>query len=344
MEANLPSIFSENSTIRTAAFSVVIQILKNVPKVDVSRMMSVLGRSYDEKGGDRVDIDSARKAIEIMHMVAVRDVNPGFFSEVEVVKVLLGIFSKHNGVLSGFDESVDSMFRRFSEAIYFAKSKTLGDGFDHLLKYFFRLSDDNLMLDSQATISKYLPSGNEEILSPGKALCLKGMVGTFIWDHCPDEDIEKVWNCVRLVFETQHQHVEAIHASLAQKLITENCVSNKELTTLFAAIPLLLENATDTRNGGICTALCALLTTILAVEYFIDNTRTFLSLNFQYAVYLFGAKDGVLEDDDQLVLDVFKKIVIAREKLQSILAKCDFDDSSSFAQSVAHAKFAVDSI
>jgi hypothetical protein len=200
------------------------------------------------------------------------------------------------------------------------------------------------MLDSQATISTYLPSGNEEILSPGKALCLKGMVGTFIWDHCPDEDIEKVWNCVRLVFETQHQHVEAIHASLAQKLITENCVSNKELTTLFAAIPLLLENATDTRNGGICTALCALLTTILAVEYFIDNTRTFLSLNFQYAVYLFGAKDGVLEDDDQLILDVFKKIVIAREKLQSILAKCDFDDSSSFAQSVAHAKFAVDSI
>ncbi|KAE8056615.1 hypothetical protein FH972_013370 [Carpinus fangiana] len=344
MEVNLPSIFSENSTMRTTAFSVVMQILQNVPTVDVSQMMSVLGRSYDEKGGDRVDIDSAKKAIEIMHMVAVRDVYPGFFSEVEVVKVLLGIFSKHNGVLSGFDESIELMFQRFSEAIYFAKSKSKGEGFDHLLKHFFRLSNLSLILDSQATISKYLPSGDEEILSPGKALCLKGMVGTFIWDLCSDDEIERVWNCVRIVFKTQHQHVEAIHTSLAQKLITENFISNRELTTLFTAIPPLLENAKDTRNGGLCTALCALLTTILGVEDFMDNTCTFLSLNFHYAVYLFSAKDGVLEDTDQLVLNVFKKLVIAREKLQSILAKCDFDDSSLFAQSVAHAKLAVDSI
>jgi hypothetical protein len=124
MEVNLPSIFSENSTMRAAGFSIVIQILQfqNAPPgVNVSRMMSVLGRSYDEKGGDRVDIDSTRKAIEIMHMVAERDVYPRFFSKVEVVKVLLGIFSKHNGVLSGFDESVESMFRGFSNAISFAK-------------------------------------------------------------------------------------------------------------------------------------------------------------------------------------------------------------------------------
>jgi hypothetical protein len=100
MEVNLPSIFSENSTMRAAGFSIVIQILQNAPPgVNVSRMMSVLGRSYDEKGGgDRVDIDSARKAIEIMYMVAERDVYPRFFSKVEVVKVLPGIFSKH-GVL-----------------------------------------------------------------------------------------------------------------------------------------------------------------------------------------------------------------------------------------------------
>jgi hypothetical protein len=92
MEVNLPSIFSENSTMRTAGFSIVIQILQNAPPgVNVSRMMSVLGRSYDEKGGDRVDIDSARKAIEIMYMVAERDVYPRFFSKVEVVKALHGV-------------------------------------------------------------------------------------------------------------------------------------------------------------------------------------------------------------------------------------------------------------
>jgi hypothetical protein len=348
MEVNLPSIFSENSTMRTAAFSVIIQILKNVPRVDVSRMMSVLGRSYDEKGGDRVDIDSARKAIEIMHIVAVRDVYPRFFSKVEVVKVLLGIFSKHNGVLSGFDESVDSMFRRFSEAIFFAKLRLPLicsceiDGFDdHLLKYCFQMSNFNLMRDSEATIRKYLPSGNEEILSPGKALCLKGIVGTFIWYLSSEEDNQKVWNCVRVVFETQH--VEAIHASLAQKLIAVNAISKTELPMLFMAIPPLLENAKDTRNGGLCRALCALLTTILGVEYFICYTRIILTLNFDYAVYLFSAKDGVLDDTDKLVLNEFKKLVITREKLQSILAKCDFDDSSSFAHSVAHAKFAVDS-
>jgi hypothetical protein len=52
MEVNLPSIFSENSTMRAAGFSIVIQILQNAPPgVNVSRMMSVLGRSYDEKGG-----------------------------------------------------------------------------------------------------------------------------------------------------------------------------------------------------------------------------------------------------------------------------------------------------
>jgi hypothetical protein len=339
MEVNLPSIFSENSTMRTAGFSIVIQILQNAPGVNVSRMMSVLGRSYDEKGGDRVDIDSARKAIEIMYMVAERDVYPRFFSKVEVVKVLLGIFSKH-GVLPGFDESVESMFRGFSNAICSAKVNRR----DHqVLKYFFRLANFNLMLDSRDTIRKYLPSGNEEILSPGKALCLKGMVGTFIWKLGSEREMQKVWNCVRIVFETQ-QHVEAIHAALAQKLIAVNYVSNEELSILFTAIAPVLEKAKDARNGGLCRALCALLTTLLMNKYFVYNIRTLLCLNSDYAVNLFSAKYGVLDDNDKLLINLYKKFVITREKLQSILAKCDFDDSSLFAHSVAHAKLAVDSI
>jgi hypothetical protein len=39
------------------------------------------GEGYNEKEGDRVDIDSARKAIEIMYMVAECDVYPRFFSK-----------------------------------------------------------------------------------------------------------------------------------------------------------------------------------------------------------------------------------------------------------------------
>ncbi|KAE8057035.1 hypothetical protein FH972_013757 [Carpinus fangiana] len=338
MEVNLPSIFSENSTMRAAGFSIVMQILQNATGVNVSRIMSVLGRSYDEKGGDRVDIDSARKAIEIMHMVAVRDVYPRFFSKVEVVKVLLGIFSKH-GVLSGFDESVESMFRRFSNAICFAKANQRDH---HVLKYFFRLANFNLMLDSQDTIRNYLPSGNEEILSPGKALCLKGMVGTFIWKLSSQREMQKVWNCVRIVFETQH--VEAIHAALAQKLIAVNYVSNEELSILFTAIAPVLENAKDARNGGLCRALCALLTTLLMNKYFVYKIRALLCLNSNYAVNLFSAKYGVLDDNDKLLINLYKKFVITREKLQSILAKCNFDDSPLFAHSVAHAKLAVDSI
>lgn len=69
MEVNLPNIFSEDSAVRNAAFSVVTEILQHAPGVNVSQMKSVLGRYYDEKGGDRVHLDSAKKAIEIMTMV-----------------------------------------------------------------------------------------------------------------------------------------------------------------------------------------------------------------------------------------------------------------------------------
>lgn len=335
MEVNLPSIFSENFTTRTAGFSIIIEILRDVPGVNVSRMMSELGRSYDDKGGDSVDMDSARKAIEIMSMVAVHNVYPRFFSKVEVVKVLLGILSKH-GVSGWFGESVELMFQSFSIFIHSARVNQRY----HVPRYFFPLSRLNLMLDSQETIRKYLPGGNEEILSPGKALCLKGIVGTFIWTLGSEKEMQNVWNCVRIVFETQH--VEAIHASLAEKLIAVNSASNEDLSILFTAIAPLLEKAKDARNGELCRALCELLTTILVGEYFTRNIRTLLCLNSNYAAYLFGAKDGVLDENDRLILSLYKKFVLAREKLQSILAKCDFDNSLWFG--VACAKLAIDLI
>jgi hypothetical protein len=123
MEVNLPSIFSENSTMRTAGFSIVIQILQNAPPgVNVSRMMSVLGRSYDEKE-EEIELTStlpgkqSKSCIWLQNAMCI----PGSSPRLRLSKFYRASSQNMGYCMSGFDESVESMFRRFSNAISFAK-------------------------------------------------------------------------------------------------------------------------------------------------------------------------------------------------------------------------------
>jgi hypothetical protein len=338
MEANLPNIFSEDSAARDTAFSVVTEILQHSPGVDVSSAMLVLGRSYDEKGGDHVLLDSAKKLIKIMTMVAVRDEDPSFFSNVEVVKVLLGIFSQHG--VSEFDEAVEYMFHRFSQSISLAKIFRK----DRVIEYFFQLADFNLILESDNTLREFFPTENEEFLIASKALCLKAMVGTFIWKFCCDTERENVWDYVRMAFEAGH--VEAVHASLARKIIAVggSSIGNEELGAMLKAVVPILGNAKDARDGGLCVALCALLTTLLANPSFFNNLRILLSLDPNYVGYILSAKDDVLEGYQRIGKYLYKSFTLAVEKLRSILEKCDFDPSPVFADGVAQAQLAIGSI
>jgi hypothetical protein len=103
---------------------------------------------------------------------------------------------------------------------------------------------------------KFFP--DDRLLSTGKALCLKPMVGTFIWSYGSKQHKGKglELRSVRAAMETEQQ-VQAIHASLAGE--KDDCCSqpvgsideeDQKLGEVFVIVaghyaPPVLENATS---------------------------------------------------------------------------------------------------
>lgn len=320
MEANFYRIFSRVSHTRNTAFAVIKECVQQLPfdhipsmtihEQDIVSTLSVLGRSYDLKGGDHLHLDSAEKLIGIMGMISARIPYPRFFSKAGPVKVLLGIFSQHG--VSRFDEAVECMFQTYSESLYMTHKNP------DQRRNICTASDKFLRMSSDLTLIKFFPGDNETFLSAGKALCLKAMVGTFIWKYGSENGKTIVWAWVFMSIRTGN--MEAIHASLAQKIIAEGSLSvgNEDLGTMFKAIVPLLNNAQYTCNSCLCMALCKLLTTILANSPFID--------------YLRG----------HLYADPSDHFVSPLNMLLSILENCDL--WPDFADCVEEARLAIESI
>jgi hypothetical protein len=280
MEANFYRIFSRVSHTRNTAFAVIKECVQQLPfdhipsmtihEQDIFSTLSVLGRPYDLKGGDHdLHLDSAKKLIGIMGMISARIPYPRFFSKAGPVKVLPGIFSQHG--VSRFDEAVECMFQTYSESLYMTHKNP------DQRRNIYTASDKFLRMSSDLTLIKFLPGDNETFLSAGKALCLKAMVGTFIWKYGSENGTTTVWACVFMSIRTGN--MEAIHASLALKIIAEGSLSagDEDLGTMFKAIVPLLNNAQYACNSCLFMALCKLLTTILANSPFIDYLRGRLS-------------------------------------------------------------------
>jgi hypothetical protein len=107
LEDSLRQIFWQNSSVRKEALTMIEQCLEQLPfGFHCSSTLSVLEKCYTK--APNLHIDSARKLIDIITMISTRSGRPDFFSVVEVVTVLLGIFSQHGVVRSG--SAVESMF------------------------------------------------------------------------------------------------------------------------------------------------------------------------------------------------------------------------------------------
>jgi hypothetical protein len=317
MEANFPKIFSANPYLRDGAFAVIKECLEHPSGVDVFSTLYVLGRSYDENGGDHVHLESAKKLIEIMKMISVIcNGYPDFFSNVEVVKILLGIISQHGA--SEFDVAVECMFQRFSQSFLMTRINPQWRAPDICME-----SELFLNSCSDLTLKKFFPDENEKLLTAGKALCLKAMVGTFIWIYGSLHVKKRAWTCVRVAFEAGY--VEAIHASLAKMLIDNDVrfilVGIVQLGAMFKAIVPILSKAKDECNGQLFIALCSLLTTIMSNPTVIEYL---LSLSVVDPSY----------------------VLLARVELWSILEKYFSDPSPDleFAHGMAMVRLAVETM
>jgi hypothetical protein len=282
MEANFPKIFSEIPFLRDGAFAVIKECLEHPSGVDVSSTLYALGRSYDENGGDHVHLESAKKLIEIMKMISVIcNGYPDFFSNVEIVKILLGIISQHGA--SEFGEAVECMFHRFSQSFLMTRVNPQGRATDHICL----ATELFLNSCSDLTLKMFFPDENEKLLTAGKALCLKALVGTFIWICGSLRVKERAWTCVRVAFEAGY--VEAIHASLAKMLIDNDVrfilVGIVQLGAMFKAIVPILNKAMDECNGRLFTALCRLLTTIMSNPTVIEYLRSLSVVDPSYVMF-----------------------------------------------------------
>jgi RNAse (barnase) inhibitor barstar len=188
------------------------------------------------------------------------------------------------------------------------------------------------------------------------------MVG---WDTSCETVREKVLDCVQTLFETQHMRVEAVHTSLAKQLIEfQNSnphdqfmvdmplqliqyqnfnPKNQWLCQMFMAIVHCLKEAKDAGHSDCFIAICLLLTEILKNKALRYNLRGHFSLNSNYTLHLFNVKALCLSPDEKIILNMFKKFVVACDKFRSILADCDFDHRPEFVNCVQIARRTMDS-
>jgi hypothetical protein len=304
LEDNLRQIFWQNSSLRNEALTVIEQCLEQLPfGFPCSSTLSVLEKSYTE--APNLHIDTARKLIDIIAMISIRSGRPDFFSVVEVVTVLLGIFSQRG--IAQFGSAVESMFLRFS----------------HSLQLLPVMSESCLRNYSRETLNMFLPNENEILLSAGKALCLKAMMSTFVWQYGSQTEIEHVWDCVRLTIEARR--IETIHASLAERIIAVGFVgvvhplNNAEIGAMLKAIACPLNNAVNASDVEFCKALCALITSILSHQSVIKYIRTLFRTDFDYIVRTYIT-------------------------LRSTLNRCNFNASRVFLDAVVQAKVSLDAI
>jgi hypothetical protein len=301
LEDSLRQIFWQNSSVRKEALTVILQCLEQLPfGFHCSSTLSVLEKSYTE--APNLHLGTARKLIDIISMISIRSRRPDFFSLVEVVTVLLGIFSQHG--VARFVLTVESMFLRFSLLLP-------------------ALSESCMRNYSRETLNMFLPNENEILLSAGKALCLKAMMRTFVWQYGSQTEIENLWDCVRLTIETRR--IETIHASLAERIIAVGFVgvvhplNNAELGAMLKAIACPLNNAVNASDVGFCKALCALITSILSHQSVLNYLRTLILTDLDYIVRTFLT-------------------------LRSTLNRCNFNASRVFLDAVVRAKVALDAI
>ena len=282
LEANLPKIFSEDSSVTANAFNAIEQCFQQqAVGIHYPSALSVLAKSYTDNGG-APNFDSAKKVVEIMTMISTCSLHPAFFTVVEVVNVLLGIVTQYGATRC--DLAFNGMLKGFSESV------PMG-------------SDSSMRNYSDETLTMFLPNEDEILLSAGKALFLKAIIGTFIWNCGSQTKLENVWFCVRIIVETEN--MDEIHASLAQKILTigfggvvQHPLYNVEIGAMLKTVECPLKKAIDAGDIEFCLTLCALITSILSYQSVMKYIRSLKSIDPDYAVLTVAKLRSTLNNID----------------------------------------------
>ena len=189
LEAKLPDLFSEDSGVRNRAFGTVVRQIYFARR-NVQSMMPLLEFVWGNKR-QNAPLDTAKKVIEILKLLAVYSIDPSFFAYTSASKIVLDILDQHG--IHELHGAIEDLFLKFSQAINLYKQ--LGD---NRIKCFM---EENLIWVSTATLKKFIPVDDKSLFSEGQALCFKAIVGTFLWSFSSESIKESVVYWVGQVLE-----------------------------------------------------------------------------------------------------------------------------------------------
>ena len=331
LEAKFPELFSEDFGVRDCAFGTVVRQI-HFARRNAPSMMLLLEFVWRNKG-QNVPLDTAKKVIEILKLLAVYSIDPSFFAKTWASKIVLDILAQHG--IQELHDAIEDLFLKFSQAIYLYMQ--LGD---NRIKCFM---EENMKCVSIATLNMFIPVDDKSLLSEGQALCLNAIVGTLLWSFSSESIKESVVYGVGQVLE-QGQG-ELIHVNLLHKLL--NCTNSKTPTRIYVIILTglvkVLEKAKNTRDVLLCMGACELLSNLLTNPFLMEYHHSLLVESPYRVIRIFGTADSELSvPDDKMMKENVKASMSALQKLRKILQQCDFDPSLEFFNSVSEALLALD--
>ena len=331
LEAKLPDLFSEDSGVRNRAFGTVVRQIYFARR-NVQSMMPLLEFVWGKKR-QNAPLDTAKKVIEILKLLAVYSIDPSFFAYTSASKIVLDILDQHG--IHELHDAIEDLFLKFSQAINLYKQ--LGD---NRIKCFM---EENLIWVSTATLKKFNPVDDKSLFSEGQALCFKAIVGTLLWRFSSESIKESVVYWVGQVLE-QGQG-ELIHVNLLYKVL--DCSNSQTHTRIYVriltGIVKVLEKAKNTRDVPLCMRACALLSNLLTNPFLMEYHDNLLIQRPFRVIRLFSTPDSELSvPGDKMMKENVKVYMSALQKLRSILEECNFDPGPEFFNSVSEALLALE--
>ena len=333
LEANFPDLFSEDCGVRDRAFGTVMRQI-HFARRNTSSTIPLLELVWRNRG-QNVPLDTAKKVIEILKLLAVYSIDPSFFAHTWASKIILDILAQHG--IHELHDAIEDLFLKFSQAI--CLNMQLGD---NRIKCFM---EENLICVSIATLNKFIPVDDKSLLSEGQALCFKAIVGTLLWSFSSESIKESVVYWVGQVLE-QGQG-ELIHVNLLNKVLerTNSQTHTRIFVIMLTGIVKVLEKAKNTRNVPLCMRACAFLTKLLTNSYLMEYHHNLLIQNPFRVARLFITPDSeLIVPGDKMMKENVKVSLSALQKLREILEECHFGPGSpEFIDSVSDALFALES-
>nr|POE78744.1 hypothetical protein CFP56_65065 [Quercus suber]POE90394.1 hypothetical protein CFP56_76443 [Quercus suber] len=225
LEAKFPELFSEYFGVRDCAFSTVVRQI-HFARRNAPSMMLLLEFVWRNKG-QNVPLDTAKKVIEILKLLAVYGIDPSFFAKTSASKIVLDILAQHG--IQELHDAIEDLFLKFSQAICLYMQ--LGD---NRIKCFM---EENMECVSIATLNMFIPVDDRSLLSEGQALCFNVLLWELYCGALALRALRKVWRTGLVKFSNKDKVLEKAKDTRDVLL----CMGACELLSTLLTNPFLME-------------------------------------------------------------------------------------------------------